>query len=128
VVVLVDGLPIEDKKSICLVLGCLWENLHGHQLLGKCFCFEGWLYFHLCVQIHLLGGRPVKVDFWMLASLPNKFLWFQGPNWDWKSVKFDQCFDNSETLLLQVQNLDQIIIVVNNWPNDLCLNYTQMRT
>jgi hypothetical protein len=29
---------------------------------------------------------------------------------------------------LQVQNLDQIIIVVNNWLNDLCLNYTQMWT
>jgi hypothetical protein len=27
---------------------------------------------------------------------------------------------------LQVQNLDQIIIIINNWPNDLCMNHTQM--
>jgi hypothetical protein len=26
--------------------------------------------------------------------------------------------------LLQVQNLNQIIVIINNWPDDPCLNYT----
>jgi hypothetical protein len=33
---------------------------------------------NLCVHIHLLGGRPMRVNFQMLTSLPNKFLGLQG--------------------------------------------------
>jgi hypothetical protein len=57
------------KKPTCLVLGHSWKNFHGYWLLGNCLYFEIWLYFHLCVQIHLLGGRLMKANFFKFGFL-----------------------------------------------------------
>jgi hypothetical protein len=57
----------------------------------------------------------MKVNFQMLASLPNRFLGFWG---------FKLIIDTLKHCHLQVQNLDWIITMIDNWPNDPFQNCT----
>ncbi len=75
-VALVDGLLIEEKKTNMFGVEAFMEEFSKVLVLGSCLYFEVWLYFNLSMQIHLLGGRPMKANFQKLASLPNKFLGF----------------------------------------------------
>lgn len=67
----------------------------------------------------------MKVNFQMLASLANKFFRILRFQIDTKKM-----FSLASVLIvlrhwcLQVQNLDQIISIINKWPDDLHLNYT----
>jgi hypothetical protein len=70
----VDGLHVEeDETNMFGVNGASMEKPSQALVNGEIS-----LYFHLSVQIHLVGGRPMKVNFKMLTSLLNKFLGFQG--------------------------------------------------
>ncbi len=57
-VVLIDGLLVEEEETNMFGVGAFKEEFIGHWLLGNSLYFKSWLYPHLCVQIHLLGGRP----------------------------------------------------------------------
>jgi len=59
----VDGLLIKEEKTNMFGVGAFMEEFHRYWLLGNYLYFEIWLYFHLCVQIHLLNGRPMKANF-----------------------------------------------------------------
>jgi hypothetical protein len=78
-VVLIDGLFVEkEEKTNMFGVGASVKESSQQWLLGNYFCFEGWLYLHQCVQIHLFGGKPMRVNFRMLVSLVSKLLRFQG--------------------------------------------------
>ncbi len=63
------------KKRIitCLVLEFPYRSLHKHLLLESLLYFENYLFYNLCVQIFLVGGRPMRVNFQILVFWPNIF-------------------------------------------------------
>jgi hypothetical protein len=63
VVAPINGLLIEEEKTNMFSVGAFMEVFSWVLVLGNCLYFEVCLYFNLSMQIHLLGGRPMKANF-----------------------------------------------------------------
>ncbi len=96
--------------------------------MGTCYFilflyFRHYLFHHLHVWILLFSGGSMKVNLQMLFFWPNKSLGFLV-----FKLKQKRVFNLVGVLItlkccrLQVENLDRIIILVKNWPDDSRMN------
>jgi hypothetical protein len=70
-----SGIVVEIEKQLLTfwVLEHPWKSFQAHLLLGNCLYVRGYLFPIYACRFFLLGDRPMKVSFQMLASLLNKF-------------------------------------------------------
>ncbi len=124
-VVSIDGLLIEEAKTNLFNVGASVKCFSHALVIGKLFIFRRLVIpLPMCVD-PLVYWKTHEGQFSNVGFLAKQVFGIQR-----FQIETEFFFSLIGVLIalrrchLQVQNLDQIIPIINKWPNDLCLNCT----